>query len=136
MPLATLSYVNVFVRDIDALPDFYASLFGLEEIAEQRSGYFRALKTGATVIGFNGPEAYALLDLGERADTRGVKLFLTFDVEGPPEVSRLAEQAEALGARIVKPPYDTAYGSRQAVLVDPEDNVFRINAPLAAAPPE
>jgi predicted enzyme related to lactoylglutathione lyase len=132
MRLATLSHVNVFVRDIEALPDFYLGLFGLEEIAEQRSPYFRALRTGASVIGFNGPEAYSLLDLHDRSVTQGVKLFLTFDVEGASAVADFTGQAEALGARLIKPPYDTAYGSRQAVLADPEDNVFRINAPLAA----
>ena len=134
--MATLSYVNLFVRDIEALPDFYRALFGLEEIAAQRTGYFRALKTGASVIGFNGPQAYALLDLEDQAEARGVKLFLTFDVDGAAAVSRLADEAEAMGARVVKPPYDTAYGSRQAVLADPEDNVFRINAPLFAAATE
>jgi len=134
--LATLSYVNVFARDIETLPDFYARLFGLEEIAEQRSAYFRALKTGASLIGFNGPQAYGLLGLEDRTEARGVKLFLTFDVEGPDAVAALTGQAQALGARVIKPAYDTAYGARQAVLADPEDNVFRINAPLAAAATE
>lgn len=134
--MAVLSYVNVFARDIEALPDFYRRLFGLEEVAEQRSPYFRALRTGASLIGFNGPEAYRLLDLEDQAEARGVRLFLTFDVEEADAVAILAGQARALGARVIKPAYDTAYGTRQAVLADPEDNVFRINAPLSAAATE
>ncbi|MDR3511821.1 MAG: VOC family protein [Caulobacteraceae bacterium] len=124
----TLSYVNVFVRDIEALPDFYAAVFGLAEAVEQRSGIFRALLTGASAIGFNGPEAYALLGLEPAEAAAGVRFALTFDVPAPDEVAPRAARAVALGARLVKGPYRTAYGTVQAVLTDPEDNVFRINA--------
>ena len=34
------------------------------------------------------------------------------------------------GARVVKAPYQTYYNWCQAVLLDPEDNVFRINKML------
>jgi predicted enzyme related to lactoylglutathione lyase len=32
-----------------------------------------------------------------------------------------------LGGAILKSPYDTYYSARQAVLADPEGNVFRVN---------
>jgi len=35
--------------------------------------------------------------------------------------------AVAMGARLIKAPYETYYHWYQAVLLDPEDNVFRIN---------
>jgi hypothetical protein len=35
--------------------------------------------------------------------------------------------AVAKGATLVKPPYKTYYNWYQAVLLDPEGNVFRIN---------
>mgnify|MGYP001987204718 CR=1 FL=1 len=42
-------------------------------------------------------------------------------------VDRFVPKAIAAGARLVKEPYTTYYNWYQAVLLDPEDNVFRIN---------
>lgn len=55
--MATLSYVNVFARDIDALSRFYRAVFGFTEIASIRSPIFVGLDTGRTCIGFNALEA-------------------------------------------------------------------------------
>ena len=122
-----LSYVNVFARDIVALSDFYAQLFGFTEIEAIRSPIFRGLDTGKSCIGFNAPEAYELLGLGEYADSRGVKFLLNIDVTSQAEVDRLVPLAQAKGATLIKPPYLTYYNWYQAVLLDPEKNVFRIN---------
>ena len=40
------------------------------------------------------------------------------------EVDVLSTKAAALGGRIVKAPYPTYYGQWQAVLLDPENNMF------------
>lgn len=126
--MAVLSFVNVFVRDLDALPDFYARLFGLEEMAGVRSADFRALLAGGVAIGFNGPRAYGLLGLEAPEQPAGVGFALTFDVAVADEVAPRTEAAVGLGARLVKGPYATAYGTVQSVLLDPEGNAFRINA--------
>jgi predicted lactoylglutathione lyase len=42
-------------------------------------------------------------------------------------VDELTPKAVSLGAKLVKPPYKTYYNWYQAVLLDPEGNVFRIN---------
>ncbi len=125
--MIALACVNVFVHDLDGIVSFYAGLFGLEERSEQRSPIYRALDAGGTDIGFNAIAAYTLLDL-DPARTDGTSFMLTFDVGARSEVERLAGLAQARGATLVKPAYDTAYGARQAVLRDPEGNVFRINA--------
>jgi len=123
-----VSSVNIFARDLDGLAAFYSALFGLPEKTELRSPIYRALDAGPLMIAFNAFEAYALLKLDDYAETKGVKSLLTFEVGSADEVARVTDAAVARGARLVKGPYDTAYGSRQAVLFDPEDNVFRINA--------
>ena len=122
-----LSYVNVFARDIVALSDFYAQLFGFAEIEAIRSPIFRGLDTGKSCIGFNAPQAYELLGLGEYADSVGVKFLLNIDVTSQAEVERLVPLAQARGATLIKAPYLTYYNWYQAVLLDPEKNVFRIN---------
>lgn len=128
--MAHLSYVNVFTRDLHALPDFYKEVFGFTEIEAIRSPIFRGLDTGRSCLGFNAQEAYELLYLGEHADTRGVKFLLNIDVDSVDDVDRMVPLAVARGATLVKAPYKTYYNWYQAVLFDPEGNVFRINRML------
>jgi len=123
----TLSYVNVFAQDIEALSGFYAQLFGFEEIQAIRSPIFRGLDTGKSCIGFNAPEAYQLLGLEQFAGSTGAKFLLNIDVDSRAEVDRLVPLAVASGATLVKAPYQTYYNWYQAVLLDPEQNIFRIN---------
>ena len=125
-----LSYVNIFAKDIVALSAFYRDVFGFEEIVEIRSPIFIGLRTGQSCLGFNAPDAYGLLGLDALKDTRGVKFLLNFDVGSPEEVDRMTPLAVARGARVVKAPYHTYYNWYQAVLLDPEGNVFRINKML------
>lgn len=125
--MAHLSYVNVFTRDLQALPDFYKAVFGFTEIEAIRSPIFRGLDTGKSCLGFNAQEAYELLLLSEHAETRGVKFLLNIDVDSVADVDRMVPLAVARGATLVKAPYKTYYNWYQAVLFDPEGNVFRIN---------
>lgn len=125
--MSTLSYVNVFARDIEALSGFYRDLFGFEEIPEIRSPIFRGLSTGRSCIGFNALDAYELLKLEDYSQTSGCSFLLNIDVESQEAVDRMVPQAQAAGAKLIKAPYTTYYNWYQAVLLDPEDNVFRIN---------
>jgi predicted enzyme related to lactoylglutathione lyase len=125
--MPSLSYVNIFARDIEALSGFYRAVFGFTEIAAIRSPIFVGLDAGSTCIGFNAQDAYGLLGLAEHAGSTGVKFLLNIDVDGSAEVDRLVPIAVAAGAMMVKPPYKTYYNWYQAVLLDPEQNVFRIN---------
>ncbi|TCM52769.1 hypothetical protein C8J36_108214 [Rhizobium sp. PP-F2F-G48] len=125
-----LSYVNIFTQNIVSLSGFYRDLFGFEEIPEIRSPIFVGLKTGQTCLGFNAQDAYDLLGLGELAGPTGVKFLLNIDVDQPEDVDRLVPVAVSMGAQLIKPPYKTYYNWYQAVLLDPEGNVFRINKML------
>jgi hypothetical protein len=129
--MAALSYVNIFAADIVALSTFYSTLFGFPEIEAIRSPIFRGIDAGRSAIGFNAHAAYGLLGLGDHADTRGAKFLLNFDVDSVAEVERLVPVAVSHGATLIKPPYRTYYDWFQAVLLDPEQNVFRINHVLA-----
>jgi len=124
---AHLSYVNVFARDVVALSGFYQRVFGFPEIEAIRSPIFRGLGTGKSHLGFNALDAYELLQLSEFSDTRGIKFLLNIDVDSQAEVDRMVPVAVEAGATLVKPPYVTYYHWYQAVLLDPEGNVFRIN---------
>ncbi|KIG01658.1 Glyoxalase-like domain containing protein [Burkholderia sp. MR1] len=128
--MAHLSYVNVFARDIVALSAFYQKVFGFQEIESIRSPIFRGLDTGKSCIGFNAHEAYDLLQLSHLSETSGIKLLLNFDVDTPEAVDKLVPIALEAGATLIKAPDETYYHWYQAVLLDPESNVFRINTVL------
>lgn len=125
--MSKLSYVNVFARDIEALSGFYQRVFDFPEVEAIRSPIFVGLDTGTCCIGFNAPDAYELLHLAEYSDTAGCKFLLNIDVDSPAEVDRMVPIAVEAGATLIKPPYTTYYNWYQAVLMDPEGNVFRIN---------
>src|ERR1700712_2185358 len=125
--MAHLSYVNVFAKDVVALSGFYQRVFGFPEIGAIRSPIFRGLDTGKSSLGFNALDAYELLHLAEFSDTRGIKFLLNIDVDSKDDVDRMGPVAVDGGATLIKPPYVTYYDWYQAVLLDPEGNVFRIN---------
>jgi catechol 2,3-dioxygenase-like lactoylglutathione lyase family enzyme len=125
-----LSYVNVFSKDIVKLSGFYRDVFGFEEIAEIRSPIFVGLRVGPCCLGFNAQDAYELLKLTDYANPTGAKFLLNFDVESIAEVDRMTPLAVSRGARLIKEPYHTYYNWYQSVLLDPEENVFRINKML------
>ena len=68
------------------------------------------------------------MELGEGADdVRGDSFLLNIDVLSKQEVDATVPIAIAAGATLIKAPYETYYHWYQAVLRDPEGNVFRIN---------
>jgi hypothetical protein len=125
--MAQLSYVNIFSRDIVALSGFYQRVFSFKEIEAIRSPIFRGLDTGKSCLGFNALDAYELLKLSEFSDTKGIKFLLNIDVDSQKDVDLMVPIAVQAGATLIKAPYLTYYNWYQAVLLDPEGNVFRIN---------
>lgn len=125
--MAAFTHVNIFSRDIVALSKFYGELFGYAEVEAMRSPIYRLLDCGTTKIGFNAFDAYELLNLSDHASKSGAGFILNFDAESEQGVTDMATRAVALGAQLVKAPYLTYYGRYQAVLLDPESNVFRLN---------
>jgi predicted lactoylglutathione lyase len=52
---------------------------------------------------------------------------LNIDVDSKEEVDEYVPKALTSGATLIKEPYTTYYNWYQAVMLDPEGNVFRIN---------
>ncbi|HEV2573500.1 VOC family protein [Methylocella sp. CPCC 101449] len=124
-----IAYVNILARDPDRLAAFYADLFGFPEIEAHRSPIYRCLDAHGVELGFNAPQAYDLLGIADRAGEgrAPVRAYFTIEVGDAAVVDATAAQVTESGGRIVKPPYDTYYNARQAVLEDPEGNIFRVN---------
>lgn len=125
-------WFNLMSRDIEAQFRFYRTVFGLPEAEAARSPIYRALETADFQLGFNdGRAAYGLLGLDGRqpADTTGPRptaAYATFMLASPAAVDEAVLAVRAQGGQVVTGPFATYYGQWQAVLADPEDNVFRI----------
>ena len=126
---ARLAYANIFASDPPALALFYQRVFGFAEITANRSPIFVCLDAGGVELGFNGEKAYGLMGLGERRPTSvaALRTFLTIEVSTPDAIDKAVTAALENGGNLVKAAYDTYYNARQAVMEDPEGNVFRIN---------
>ena len=126
---ARLAYVNLFAHDHVALAKFYQTVFGFAEIRTHRSPIYLCLDAGGMELGFNADSSYALLGLADRMP-RGrapLRTYVTIEVSDAEAIDEAVAVALETGGRLVKAAYDTYYNARQAVLEDPEGNVFRIN---------
>lgn len=123
---AVAQLVSHFSSDHEALAQFYVDAFGFEPVAEVASPIFVALAAGGVALGFHADEAYDLLGVADRRG--GVSAHhVTFDVGTAEAVDAAIEPLVALGATLVQGPFTTYYQARQAVMADPDGNVFRIS---------
>ena len=125
--MASLAAVSIFANDIDGIARFYRDVFGFLEIDAYRTPIFRALDAQPALLGIHAHEAYELLGLTGESEPRGVRSMLNFEVESRDQVMILASRAVQEGGTLIKAPFETYYGAFQAVLADPEANVFRVN---------
>ena len=123
-------YVNFFCRDIEAQCAFYGSVLGLPEHPPVRSPIYRALLGPAFELGFNAWPAYELLGLSERRPAHDaltpVSCYPTLMLARAAAVDQAARDAAAHGGQLLQGPFATYYGQWQAVLADPEGQVFRV----------
>ena len=130
---ARLAYCNVIGDDIEMLSSFYGAVLGFAEIVTHRSPIYRCLDAGGMEFGFNARTAYAMLALADRAAPAAgtaivpVRVYFTFEVVSREAVDAACRAVATNGGRVVKQPYETYYNAWQAVLQDPEGNVFRVN---------
>ncbi len=122
--ISLASYVS---DDFVSLSAFYATVFDLPEVEELRSDIFRGLDVDGVTLGFSADVVYDMLQIEDQKNPSGTSQYLTFEVESEQDVLDRTQLAVSHGAVLKHEPYETYYGAFQSVLVDPENNVFRIN---------
>jgi predicted enzyme related to lactoylglutathione lyase len=124
-------YFSLFCNNMHDQLAFYLALLAMPEAVAHRSPIYRCIHATTFEFGFHAAPAYALLGAADRApaplQTSPVTAYATFMLDSCAHVDALAKKAAALGGRIVKAPYPTYYGQWQAVLTDPENNMFRLS---------
>jgi catechol 2,3-dioxygenase-like lactoylglutathione lyase family enzyme len=125
--------VSIICNDHVALADFYAKACGYTEIEAVHSPIFTALQTPSVAIGFHAREALGLLEIDDAPGSGHIHLNL--DVGDAAAVVATGEAFLALGATLLKSPFETYYGAFQTVVADPEGNVIRITTTQEALTP-
>jgi uncharacterized glyoxalase superfamily protein PhnB len=126
-----LTYINFLARDVAALATFYVAGLGLEEVLASRDERYREVSAGGCMIGIATESVRPYINLPEEPAI-GTRSLLSFDVGTVAAVAPAIEQAVAAGAELVRPAIDTPYGQHQAVLRDPEGNIFRLGAAIGS----
>ena len=126
---ACIEHVGVWVRDIDAVAEFYARWFGArigERYENPRKGFasrFLALGDGARL------ELMTRADVTETAPRVQLGLaHVAITVPGEAAVDALAAQLRAAGVPIEDGPRRTGDGYYECVVRDPEGNRVEIAA--------
>ena len=122
--MAKLDQINIVVRDMDAMSEFYGRL-GLQ--IEAPSPEWAAHHRSDDADDGGGPVDFDL-DSQEFAQVwnegwpGGPGVVLTFRVDSRDDVDRLYRELASAGYRTQQAPYDTFWGARFAIVADPDGN--------------
>lgn len=114
----TLTY-----RDPRAAITFLTSAFGFSERAVHENGTGGVVHAELLLTGPDGTSVGGVM-FGEGGDPKRIGNGNAHVVTGDPD--GLFERAVAAGATVVRAPEDTDYGSRQFIVLDPEDNIWSV----------
>lgn len=119
MPELTISYVNVYVSDLDKAASFYRDTLGLTPTIEDASFGYLGFAAGSVRLGVArvDPES-------EQADLIGRHTGVGFAAS---DVSKTAAELGALGVNFTMPPSKQPWGGFMAMFSDPDGNVYYLD---------
>ncbi len=117
-----VGYLVLYTADVEDLAQFYEGVFGFQRAYE--SGSAIELHAGSLILTIadegNLVDTAGLDHVPASAATRSSHSILVEDVEG------CAEAAIALGAQMIREPYDTEWGMRSCWVRDPAGHLLEI----------
>lgn len=123
-----LNQLDLVVRDMEASLAFYRAL-GVEipEAAVWRTAsgahHVDLTMPSGLILHFDSEALAKAYDRGWREPTgSGTRNVLSFKVPSREDVDRIHERLTSFGHRSSQPPYDTFWGSRYAIVEDPDGN--------------
>ena len=135
-----LDQVNLVARDVAAAVDFYRTLgVQVAETAPPWDRHHRNVATGGDLdMDIDSSTFAAQWDAGWHAGDAGV--VIGFRVDSREAVDEVYERVTAAGYAGHQAPYDAFWGSRYAVVADPDGNAVGIMSPrdsaFVSAPPD
>jgi len=123
-----LDQVNIVVRDMDAMAEFYGRL-GLEMSSgpPQWAPHHRSAEAGQSIdLDLDSQQFASVWDEGWPG---GGGIVLGFRVDEREDVDRLYDELTSAGYSSQQRPYDAFWGSRYAIVRDPDDNAVGLMSP-------
>ena len=125
-----LDQINLVVKDMDASLAFYGRLgVDLPEYQPKWDAHHRSAKVGGG-LDFDLDSAVFARDWNE--GSRGPAAVLSFKLASSEAVDALYADLTGAGYRGQQPPYDAFWGSRYAVVEDPDGNLCGLMGPIGA----
>lgn len=119
-----ISLVTLGVADLARSRRLYERLGWRASGASQESVAF--FQAGGMALGLYGREALAE-DAGLSVEGSGFRgVALAYNVRTPEEVAATLAEAEAAGARVVKPAEDAFWGGRSGYFADPDGHLWEV----------
>jgi len=141
-----LNQLDLVVRDMEATLAFYRALgVDIPEQAIWRTAtgahHVDISMPGGLILHFDSAALAKVYDRGWREPSgTGTRTVLSFKVATREEVDRIHDHLVRLGHPSTQPPYDTFWGSRYAIVEDPDGTHVGIMSPpepsRRSAPPE
>lgn len=141
-----LNQIDLVVRDMNATIAFYRALgVDIPETAIWRTAtgihHVDLTMPGGLIVHFDSAALTQVYDRGWcEPSGAGTRTVLSFHVSSREEVDRIHDHLTALGHESAQPPYDAFWGSRYAIVEDPDGNHVGLMSPSdpsrRTAPPE
>lgn len=134
--MSTFGQINLFVKDMAASIQFYRLLelevpdsfewpagSGAEHVDDMRSG-------NACFMAFDNHPMARIWNPRFDPDRRQGNVVIGLLVETRDDVDRLYEEVKAAGHPVGQEPYDAFFGSRYAIVIDPDGNQVGLKSPI------
>jgi predicted enzyme related to lactoylglutathione lyase len=122
-----LSYITIFVDDLNKMIEFYKAVFGLELKFIHESGHYAEMDTGHTTLAFSQTElAESLVPGGyvkSSTERNPANILIAFE---PEDVKETLKLSLAHGASIVADVELKPWGWVSAMIRDPEGNLIEL----------
>ncbi len=145
MTSPALDQINLVVRDMDAALEFYRAVgFDIppETVWRTASGahHARVVMANGFELEFDSPALAGAYNRGFRETSAAAsgRCVLGMKLATRDAVDRTCEKLAQLGHEVSQPPYDTFWGARYAIVLDPDGNAVGLmsaNDPTKRAPP-
>lgn len=131
----TFGHINILVRDMDATIAFYRLLeLDVPDATEWPEGsgakHVDVQMPGRHYLAFDNHMMAGIWNAHFEPDRHEGNIVIGLLVDTHDDVDRLYRAVEDAGHRVGQPPYDAFFGSRYAIVIDPDGNEVGLKSPI------
>ncbi len=133
--MSTFGQINLLVRDMTATVAFYRLLeLDVDDAFEWPAGsgaeHIDGIRADDAYMAFDNPPMARIWSGAFDADRPGGNVVVGLMVDTRDDVDRLVAAVRAAGHGVAREPYDAFFGSRYAIVIDPDGNQVGLKSPI------